>query len=97
MHGLADLLCTAWFLAAEVVGRYPNNQQPPHAISLPQLLEPGVLRGITAQRRGIDDQDRLARVLDKTNVRMRKSREGEGVGGRSAHAQRLGQRRLDEY
>src|SRR5262249_50900602 len=55
------------------------------AIARPQGLQAGILRRVAAQRRGVDDQDRLAGMLGEADLLAVESLEREREGGDAAH------------
>src|SRR5262249_25229976 len=54
-----------------------------------KLLQAGELRCVAALRGGVDDEHRLAGVVDKPNVAAVKGGEREHIGGDPAHGRRL--------
>src|SRR5262245_15885454 len=54
VRGLDDVGRTAGFLAAEIVRRHADDHQPAPVVALPQLPQPGILRGKAALRCGVD-------------------------------------------
>jgi hypothetical protein len=87
-----DLRGGAGLLPAEIVRRHADDHQPLVAIARPQLLQPGILGREAAERRGVDDQDRLARMLGEPQRGAVEALEGEGIGGDPADGGRLGLR-----
>src|SRR5579871_4832855 len=77
LGGGGDFSGVTWFLAAEVVRRYADDQKAAVAVARPQLLEPGILRGVAALGRGVDDQNRLSGMLGQLDVAALQAREVE--------------------
>src|SRR5262249_59985784 len=69
------------FLAAKIVGRDSKNDQPLVAVTRPQRLQAGVLRGISAKRSGVDHQQRMARIRGKQDFSAIETLERKSIGG----------------
>src|SRR5215468_2157347 len=76
-----DLIGAARLLPAEIVRRHADDQEAAVAKARPQFLQSGILRREPTARGGVDDQDRLAGVLDQADLAAVEPGEGERVGG----------------
>src|SRR5215831_8222048 len=83
------------FLAAKIVGRHPENDQPLVTVTRPQRLQARVLRGIAAERSGIDHQQRMISVRGEQDLFTVEALEGEGIGGHVTDPGRAGGRRVE--
>src|SRR5262245_3739752 len=63
-----DLVGAARLLPAEIVRRHADDQEAAVAKARPQFLQSGILRREPTARGGVDDQDRLAGVLDQADL-----------------------------
>ena len=79
----------AGLLTAEVVRGNADDHQPAVVVARPELLQPGELRGVTALRGGVYDEDRLAGIVGEADRLAVDAGERIGIGGRLAHGGRL--------
>src|SRR2546421_3119859 len=79
MRRLLDLPNAARLLSAKIIRRHAEDHQPPLVVTLPQLLQAGILRRVAALRGGVDDQDGLPRVVRKPDVAALERREGKRI------------------
>src|SRR5882672_6381635 len=89
VRGVHDVDWCAGLLAAEIVRGHADDFQPLAVVARVELLQAGELRRVAALRGGIDDEHRLASVVDKPNVAAAKGGEREHIGGDPAHGRRL--------
>src|SRR5262249_38683777 len=93
VRGLVDLGGAARFLAAEIVRRYADEQKPAVPELRPDRLQPGVLRGVSAERGRIHHHDRLAGVVGEPDRAAVKRGEAECKSRDAVHGGSLRERR----
>src|SRR5262245_32035246 len=81
-----DLVGAARLLAAKVIRRHADDHQPARAKARPQLLQAGILRREATARGRVDDEDRLAGVLDQPDLTAIEPGKGERIGGDAGHS-----------
>ena len=85
--------CAVCLMSSAVPGSWPPKSfdgtpmiiRPRCVIARPQLLQAGILRGVSAKRGGVDDEDRLAGVVGELDVAAIQSGEGKRISGDAAH------------
>src|SRR4249919_2986734 len=58
-------------------------------IARPKLLQAGILGCVPTERSRVDDEDRLANVIGKLDVRTLEPRKRKGAGGDAGHGGRV--------
>src|SRR3954462_8587389 len=62
---LPDLRVRAWLFLGEFIGREPEDFEALTLVLPVQIFQPAVLRGVTAERSHVDDQQNLAFEVSK--------------------------------
>ncbi len=83
---IADFVCIAWFLMAELVTGKTQHHQSLLAVFAPQCLQPGVLRGEPAFAGHVDDQQDIAAIVGQWLRRAVQGSSIEIIGGRGHRA-----------
>ena len=89
LRSLGDLGGVAGLLAAEIVGGDADDQEAAGPVARPQLLQPGILRGVAALGGSVDDEDRLAGMFGQLDVAAGEAGEMERECGDPAHRRGL--------